>query len=205
MLCGSGERFAGLARGVRRHGLTAPCGRWVKFREDDAPAACLQNVAHRPCRTIANLLRCAVHNHHRSIWKVTDSLTSLFALSRDIDRDRLAEEERGSQRRSDLMQIDRLDSTDFRHALQPRVASRDAHVIPRGEFDQHAINTPSVEFDLLNPQIDPRILLHVRDEIEPSPPARALVTVFAVAERLQFFEDELRDDQRRIEDVTLRE
>ena len=99
---------------------------------------------------------------------------------------------------SEIVEIHRGNTRDFRHFRKCRVGGDEAVPVATCEFDKAAVHISCVESALFDRHIDARTRLHACDHVETAATTRTFRFVGAVRKALQLVDHALYDDERGI-------
>src|SRR6267378_3642295 len=141
---------------------------------------------------------------HRTVVQAAHPLTRFLALSRDHHDDLLARDRDRTHRLGKLVEVE------HRHALEPR-DSVEVEVVghdppPPALGGAHEVRVDlgargDVVVDHL--QVDLCILLHLREDVEPAPPAASAGGVSGIRHLLQLTQNRAEDHQRQVDETGL--
>jgi hypothetical protein len=167
--------------------------------EDHLAGRRLQHTGDDDVDGLADHLARIVHDHHRPIVEIGDALVVFLALLEDEDLHDLAGENNRFERVRQLVDVEYFDAAQLRHLVEIEVVGDDLSLQRAGEFDQFQVYF--ADFRVVgvgNRHLDPGHLLNLLQDVEAAPAPISFHRISRVGDKLQFFEDELRDDQRAV-------
>src|SRR5262249_47909962 len=172
--------------------------------EDHLAGSRLQDAGDDDVDRFADHLARVVDDHHRSVVEVGDALVVLLAFLEDEHLHQLAGQHHRLQRVGQLVDVEHVDAAQLRDLVQVEIVGDDLALERARELDQFQIDFADVgKVEIGDRDLDAGHLLDLLQDVETAAAAVALHRVGGIGDELQLLQDELRDDQRAVDEPGL--
>ena len=145
-----------------------------------------------------------VDDDHRAVFEVADRLAFVLAGFDEVDLDRLAHHEFGAEGLGEEVEVEPLHAVKLGHLAEVVVGGEELGAHRLGEEDELGVDIGALA-DLALGHADVEVLEAAKfvEDVEPAAAAGLLVGVGRIGDRLEFGEDEARDDEGGVEEAGL--
>ena len=144
----------------------------------------------------------AVDDDHGAVLEITDALTGFFAFAKDEDAHALAGKNGGAESVGEKIDVENADALNAGDFVEIEIVGDDLGLEAESEFDEFAIDFAGVAGNVVDDADFERLkLLDALQDFEAAASALAAEAVWRIGNGLKFAQDELRDEERAVEEV----
>src|SRR5207342_194677 len=185
---------------------TATCPSSVEtgLGEDHPARHRLEDAGHRDVEVLVDVTNAALDHDHRAVVEEAHTLARFLALLDHPDPELLARQHRRLHGIGERVDVEDADALELGDPVQVVVVGQDRLRAHPGEGDELGVDLGDVGHGLVD-DLDRgrRVLLHLRQDLEAAPAAVATERVRAVRDVLELVEDELRDNERAVDEARI--